>query len=120
MDKTVGSRLYGRIYAAIRRVPHGRVSTYGWIAREVGGCGARQVGYALAALPDGSDVPWHRIINGRGEISRRNSSDGDSLQRILLEAEGIGFSDKDRVDLQRFGWHAPGSDHPPPELGFDA
>jgi methylated-DNA-protein-cysteine methyltransferase-like protein len=114
MAKSAGSGLYDRIYAAIRRVPCGRVSTYGWIARQVGGCGARQVGYALAALPDGNDVPWHRIINSRGEISRRGSSDGDSLQRILLEAEDIGFSDKDRVDLQRFGWYPPEDDRSPP------
>ena len=120
MDDPVGAGLYDRIYAAIRRVPPGHVSTYGWIAREVGGCGARQVGYALAALPDGSDVPWHRIINSRGQISLRSSSDGDSLQRILLEAEGVGFCHQDRVDLRRFGWHTPLPAESSQEDGFNA
>ena len=116
MNESGSCGLYQRIYAAIRRVPPGRVSTYGWIARETGGCGARQVGYALAALPDASDVPWHRIINSRGEISPRSAGEGDGLQRILLEAEGIGFSDRDRVDLRRFGWRAPEADCPPDDL----
>lgn len=104
---TVSSNLYQRIYAAVRRVPRGRVSTYGWIAREVGGCGARQVGYALSALDDDSGVPWHRIINSKGAISPRSWGESDNLQRILLESEGISFSDRDQVDLRRFGWHTP-------------
>ena len=53
-----GPRLYERIYAAVRQIPVGRVATYGQIARLVGGCSAQMVGFALAALSNGSDVPW--------------------------------------------------------------
>jgi methylated-DNA-protein-cysteine methyltransferase-like protein len=66
---------------------------------------ARQVGYALAALPDSHDVPWHRIVNARGEVSPRSAALGyEQLQRTLLEAEGISFDERGRVDLERFGW----------------
>jgi len=97
---------YRKVHNAVRRIPPGRVATYGGIARVVGFPGrARQVGYALAALRDGSDVPWHRVINARGEVSARAGGSGfERLQRVLLEAEGIRFDDRGRVDLERFGW----------------
>lgn len=98
--------IYDRIYATVRRIPEGRVATYGGIARRVGGCTPRQVGYAMAALPAGSDVPWHRVINSRGEVSPRKSGYGASLQREFLEEEGVYFNRADRVDLARFGWPA--------------
>jgi methylated-DNA-protein-cysteine methyltransferase-like protein len=87
----------------------GRADTYqrmyGQVARLAGLAGhARQVGYALHALPDGSDVPWHRVINARGEISRRAEPGWEGLQRSLLEAEGISFGDRHRVALSRFAW----------------
>jgi methylated-DNA-protein-cysteine methyltransferase-like protein len=97
---------HARILAAVRRIPPGRVSTYGRVARVAGlASGARQVGYALAALPDDSDVPWHRVVNARGEISRR--SHGPAIERVqhaMLEGEGICFGPGDRIDLERFGW----------------
>jgi O-6-methylguanine DNA methyltransferase len=96
--------LYARIYAEVRRIPRGRISTYGDIAKAVGGCGARQVGYAMAALPEGSRVPWHRVINHKGEISGRKHGSGSEDQRLRLLAEGIPFDIKGRVDLQRYGW----------------
>ena len=95
--------VYQRIYAEVRRIPRGRVSTYGGIARRLGGCSARQVGYAMAALPEGSRVPWHRVINHKGEISLR---DGAARQRALLEAEGVKFSLRGRIDLSQIGWPA--------------
>jgi methylated-DNA-protein-cysteine methyltransferase-like protein len=97
---------HARVYDVVRRIPRGRVATYGGVASEAGLPGhARQVGYALAGLPDGTDVPWHRVINARGEVSRRSGGRGfESLQRILLEAEGVRFGSNDRVDLDRFGW----------------
>jgi methylated-DNA-protein-cysteine methyltransferase related protein len=93
--------LYHRIYGLIRRIPMGRVSTYGRIA-ELVGCGARQVGYAMAALPDGTAVPWHRVVNVRGGISIPGSS--GITQRLRLEAEGVRFSQRGTVDLSRRGW----------------
>ena len=96
-----------RIYAAVRRIPAGRVATYGGIA-ELAGLGghARQVGYALHDLPDGSGIPWHRVINARGEVSPRSAGDSHELQRLLLEDEGVEFDARGRVDLKRFGWSA--------------
>ena len=94
----------GRIYATIRRIPPGRVATYGQIA-ELAGLPrqARLVGYALAALDVDSDVPWHRVVNARGAISLPASGHSALMQRARLEAEGVIFG-KDRVSLTRFGW----------------
>ena len=94
-----------QIYAAVRRIPRGRVATYGDVATLAGLDGhARQVGYALHALPERSDVPWHRVINARGEISPRSAGDSHELQRMLLEAEGVTFDGRGRVELKRFRW----------------
>jgi methylated-DNA-protein-cysteine methyltransferase-like protein len=81
------------------------VATYGQIA-ELAGLGghARQVGYALHALPSGSDVPWHRVVNSFGEVSRRSDSDSDELQVELLIAEGVVFDTAGRIDLRRYRW----------------
>jgi len=95
---------YERIYAVVRRIPRGRVCTYGRVAELAGNPGAaRQVGYALHALPGHTTVPWHRVINAQGRISLRR--DGPELeQRFRLEAEGVVFDQGGRVSLQRFGW----------------
>jgi methylated-DNA-protein-cysteine methyltransferase related protein len=104
----VASRTYERIYQAVRRIPRGRVSTYGDIAERAGLEGrARQVGYALHALPSGSGIPWHRVVNAKGVISLRSGSDSHELQRMLLEAEGIEFDLKGRIDLKRYRAKAP-------------
>lgn len=95
---------YQRIYGAVRRIPRGRVATYGQIAELAGIEGhARQVGYALHALHD-ERVPWHRVVNSRGEISPRSAGDSHELQRHLLESEGIEFDPAGRIDLKRFRW----------------
>jgi len=97
---------YDDFYAIARKVPAGRVTTYGAVAAEAGLPGrARQVGYAMAALPDDHGVPWHRVINARGEVSPRAGGTAfEKIQRNLLEAEGIVFNARGRVDLDRFGW----------------
>jgi methylated-DNA-protein-cysteine methyltransferase-like protein len=97
---------YELYYSVVRRVPPGHVATYGTVAREAGLPGrARQVGYALAALPDSHDVPWHRIVNARGEVSPRAAAIGyERLQQSLLEAEGVVFDGAGRISLERFGW----------------
>ena len=96
---------YLDIYRVVRRVPRGRVATYGQIATLAGRPGhARQVGYALHALPDRTAVPWHRVINAKGEISLR-SRFGDGLeQRLRLEAEGVQFDARGRVALACYRW----------------
>lgn len=97
--------LYERIYAAVKKIPRGRVATYGQVASLAGlGRHARQVGYALHALPEGIKVPWHRVINAKGEVSARSSGDHDRLQRVLLEKEGVLFSMNGRVALEKYRW----------------
>lgn len=96
--------MYARVYAQVRAIPRGRVSTYGRIAMLVGACGARQVGYAMAALPAGSRVPWQRVVNHKGEISCRKHGGGAGSQRFRLMAEGVNFDLKGRIDLKRYGW----------------
>ena len=94
-----------QILTVVALIPRGRVATYGDVARMAGFPGqARQVGYALAAMGGGSDVPWHRVINARGEISQRANSEGHIEQRRLLEREAIEFDRDGRVSLARFGW----------------
>ena len=96
---------YERIYAVVRRIPRGRVATYGQVASLAGLLGhARQVGYALHKLPDNSDVPWHRVINAKGEVSGRSEPGYDFIQRGMLEAEGVAFDESKRMDLSRFRW----------------
>ena len=100
------SALYRRIYALVAEIPAGRVASYGQIARRAG-CHARLVGFALAALPGGSAVPWQRVVNREGAISARREGDGGVLQRDLLEAEGVRFDHRGRIDLRRYGWSFP-------------
>lgn len=100
--------VYERIYAVACQIPPGKVATYGQIAAMVGSCTARMVGYAMAALPYGSDVPWQRVINRQGKISLRAGGSGGALQRQLLEAEGVFFDPKtDNVDFNQVGWGGP-------------
>ena len=99
---------YERIYAVVRRIPAGKVATYGQIAGIVGDCTARMVGYAMAALPHGSDIPWQRVINAQGKISPRGDQMGTEVQRIQLEEEGVRFSLEGKVDWSAVRWEGPG------------
>lgn len=99
------STSYERIYNAVKRIPRGRVATYGQIA-ELAGLPRqpRMVGYALSALPESRSIPWHRVINAKGEVSARSEPDFDQPQRVLLEGEGIEFDVRNRISLARFRW----------------
>ena len=100
-----GVGTYERIYRVVRRIPKGRIATYGQVARLAGMPGhARQVGYALNALAEDSGVPWHRVVNARGEVSRRSESGYEIIQRELLEAEGVRFDGRGRLSLSRCQW----------------
>ena len=86
------------------QIPSGRVATYGQIAKLAGIPGqARQVGYALSASKE-IHIPWHRVINTRGEISPRSNSDFERLQRELLEYEGMNFDEQGKISLQLYQW----------------
>lgn len=104
-----------RVWRLVRQVPPGRVITYGQVAallppppgveaQDYAAWGAVWVGNALAACPD--DVPWQRVINAQGKISLRPSA-GGQRQRQLLEAEGVEFDWRGRVDLKHYGWAGP-------------
>ncbi|MEP6492914.1 MAG: MGMT family protein [bacterium] len=95
-----------RIYAIVRKIPRGRVTTYGTVARLAGLAGqARLVGYALAALRDGTSVPWHRVINAQGRLSLElAASSSGTTQRLRLVREGVTVDAAGRVSLERFGW----------------
>jgi methylated-DNA-protein-cysteine methyltransferase-like protein len=96
---------HARIHAVVRRIPRGRVASYGQVARVAGlASHARLVGYAMAALPDSTRVPWHRVVNAQGRVSPRATRGADSLQRALLEREGVRFDASGRIELARFGW----------------
>ena len=99
---------YQTIHAVVQRIPSGRVATYGQVARLAGfrGC-ARQVGYALHALADSSDVPWHRVVNAQGRISRRlDAGPSAMIQRLKLDAEGVEFDEQGRIPLHCYQWRA--------------
>jgi methylated-DNA-protein-cysteine methyltransferase-like protein len=100
---------YRRIYAVVARVPRGRVATYGQIAtlarlpRH-----ARLVGYALNVLPADSDLPWHRVVNAKGQVSpRANALGHEELQARLLAREGVRMIDG-AIPLDRFQWRPRG------------
>lgn len=100
------SPTYHKIYRTVRKIPRGKVATYGQIARLSGFPGqARLAGYALNALRDENDarVPWWRVINAKGTISLGEFTGAD-LQRELLEQEGVVFYPPGRVDLEKYGW----------------
>jgi methylated-DNA-protein-cysteine methyltransferase-like protein len=99
-------RLFPRIYEVVKLVPSGQVTSYGNVATIVGqGCDARLVGYAMAGVKDDA-VPWQRVINAQGKISLRPGRGAD-IQRKRLEAEGIEFDSRGRIDLDRYGWRGP-------------
>lgn len=97
---------YNRIYAIVKQIPTGKVATYGQIADLAGLYGkARLVGYALFRVDMEDDVPWHRVINAKGEISYSfQRQGGDYLQKVLLEEEGVEFKSNGKIDLSKYRW----------------
>lgn len=97
---------YRKIWAVVSKIPRGRVATYGQVARMAGlPSHARLAGYALHALPATSPVPWHRVVNAKGEVSsRRDGSGHDRLQRVMLEREKVRFDPNGRIDLAAHRW----------------
>jgi len=93
-----------RVYRVVRQIPPGRVATYGQVARLAGGCTPRMVGFAMASVTEHDAVPWHRVLNSRGEVSERSAGDGAARQRRLLRAEGVRFDRRSRLDLDEVGW----------------
>ena len=98
------SSFFEKVHRLVQQVPSGKVISYGAIARTLEHPhAARTVGWAMHNIPEGSDVPWWRVLNSKGRISLSGER-GANLQRELLEAEGIEFDERGYVDWERFGW----------------
>ncbi|MCC6158458.1 MAG: MGMT family protein [Deltaproteobacteria bacterium] len=96
---------YAAIYDVVRRIPRGKVATYGQVARLAGlGRSARQVGYALFRLPEKTRIPWQRVVNAQAMVSTLPFLGGPEIQRAKLRAEGIRFDANDRIDFAKFRW----------------
>ena len=95
---------YEQVWQWVHQVPHGRVATYGQIAKLAGiPRNSRQVGYVLRNL-DNDSIPWFRVVNSKGEISSRNTSDSEMIQQEALLGENVEFDQQGRISLARFGW----------------
>ena len=97
---------FERVYEVVRRIPRGRVVTYGQVAALAGLPGrARFVGYALAALPERSGVAWQRVVNAQGRVSpRAEGPDWALLQRAILRREGVRFGRTGAIPLAAYRW----------------
>jgi methylated-DNA-protein-cysteine methyltransferase related protein len=107
------SPVYQRIYDLVKRIPSGKVATYGQIANLLGLYGhARQVGYALFRVAPEDHVPWQRVVNAQGQVSRAVSRLGnDDLQQQLLEDEGLKFSAEGKIiNFQQYLWQPEPAD----------
>ena len=98
-------RPFEKVWKIVARVPRGRVVTYGALSKMIDGrLTPVGVGWAIRAASD--ELPWHRVVNGKGTISTDKEHPG--LQRAMLESEGVVFDREGRIDLERFGWR-PGA-----------
>lgn len=96
--------VFERLRDVVRDVPRGRVASYGQVSARVLGTTPRMVGFALAGLPEDTDVPWHRIVNAAGRISLPADAPSHAEQRRRLEAEDVRFDERDTIDLDAYGW----------------
>lgn len=96
---------FEKIYEVVKRIPKGRVATYGQVATLAGNRRLSQVvGYALHVNPDPENIPCYRVVNRFGEVSRAFAFGGENMQIILLRADGIKVSDEGKVDLEIYLW----------------
>jgi len=104
-NKIKADRHYrGRVYKIVRRIPRGRVMTYGQIAYMLGqGYTPRTVGFVMHGA-DERDTPWHRVINSQGKISTGRLVLPSDKQQRMLEREGVKFDEHGRCDLEKFLW----------------
>jgi methylated-DNA-protein-cysteine methyltransferase-like protein len=106
LTRGMASELAAKVYALVRACPAGRVTTYGWLGAAVGyPRGARMVGWIMNHTPSRAEVPAHRVINSKGELTGSWAFGQRGRMRQLLEREGVTFADDGHVDLARFGWN---------------
>ena len=92
---------FENVYSIVQKIPKGRVSTYGLIAKQLN-MSPRVVGYALHANPDPDNIPCHRVVDRTGRVAPGFAFGGPGIQKKLLEAEGVEFIDETHVDIKRF------------------
>ncbi len=99
---SASNNFFPRVYNLVRKIPRGKVVTYGQVAQALGAPrAARTVGWAMRACND--DVPWHRVVNAHGKISVRPTN-GYHEQRARLKEEGVKFNREGKIDLKKYGW----------------
>jgi len=105
-DWTRRAGFFDGVYALVKRIPRGKVATYGQIARLLGAPrSARVVGWAMHGNPHGAGVPWHRVVQRGGGLSPTVSPSDPGCQRRLLEREGVIFRLDGRIDMDRHRWN---------------
>lgn len=104
MGKRSAQSFYQKVIEIVKRIPRGRVATYGQIAALAGNPrAARQIAWVLNAASEKHGLPWHRVVNRQGQISLPRCA-GYELQRQLLARERVRFDNNDRIDLARYQW----------------
>jgi methylated-DNA-protein-cysteine methyltransferase-like protein len=104
-NKAISDSFFERVYAIVRQIPYGRVTSYGAIAKALGTArSARMVGWAMNASHDLEDVPAHRVVNRKGLLTGKHHFDGTNLMQQLLENEGIKIKNNQIVDLEKYYW----------------
>ena len=97
--------VFNKIYKTVKKIPYGKVATYGQVALLSGNPRwARVVGYALHVNPDPDKIPCYRVVNRNGEVAKSFAFGGGDAQRKLLEMEGIEFDENNRIDLKKYLW----------------
>ena len=111
MEITKNDNFFERVYAIARQIPHGKVTSYGAIAKALGAArSARMVGWAMNSSHNMEDVPAHRVVNRKGLLTGKHHFDGTNLMQQLLESEGIKIVDNQVLDLENHFWE--------PEINF--
>ena len=101
----MSSGFFERVWEIVARIPKGKVASYGQIAAMLGNPrAARTVGWALHSMPDGMQLPWHRVINSKGKISWHCREHEVEIQRMLLEQDGVKFDEHGRINMSRYQW----------------
>lgn len=95
---------FTKVYGLVSKIPKGKVTTYGALARIVG-VDPRVIGFALHANKNTSRVPCHRVINSKGRISNGYAFGGPNVQKKMLETEGVRFDEKENVNLEEYGYY---------------
>lgn len=96
---------FERVYHVVCLIPRGQVATYGQIAAIVSHRGAaRTVGWALHAIPEDSETPWHRVVSAQGNVTPFVDERGVNIQQLLLEEEGVDLNSQGQVELTKHQW----------------